>query len=349
MALRIDHYPRLKPHYSLIAHSKDVVELRHGVWNPISYTLTDGAEDGNLLNVIALLDGNHSPKDIARSEGLPLAEVESTIDKLLEIGVVEMGPSHALDYYVDHMASTLAQQGDGAVRQPPTVLLGDPAMTEEMARLLSGVESHIELLRPDPNDPLCQWLSDADTTWLGNGLEAERLLGLFESWKGKFVILINSFMHPNRLLLWNRVSLKWRIAWLNAAIDGPFLLIGPLFVPPHTACYECLETRIMMNLRESASYQRYKRAVALGKVRLGTLPLQSVLVGLLTSHTALEALNFLLTGSSFTFSKVLSIYLPTMEFSYNEALRVPGCPACGSVPERDEKELYFDMRALLSR
>ena len=32
---------RLKRHYSLIAHSPDTVELRHGVWNPTSVTLTD--------------------------------------------------------------------------------------------------------------------------------------------------------------------------------------------------------------------------------------------------------------------------------------------------------------------
>ena len=56
-------------------------------------------------------------------------------------------------------------------------------------------------------------------------------------------------------------------------------------------------------------------------------------------------MNFLLTQSAFTTGKVLSIYLPTMEFSFNEVLRVPGCPAC-SRPAREDVELYFDIRSL---
>ena len=34
---------RLKRHYSIVAHSPDLVELRHGVWNPESYTFRDDA------------------------------------------------------------------------------------------------------------------------------------------------------------------------------------------------------------------------------------------------------------------------------------------------------------------
>jgi hypothetical protein len=62
----------------------------------------------------------------------------------------------------------------------------------------------------------------------------------------------------------------------------------------------------------------------------------------------MEALNFALAGTSFTVGKVLCVYLPTMEFTYNEVLRVPGCTACGSAPERDDRELYFDIRSLLA-
>jgi hypothetical protein len=37
-----------------------------------------------------------------------------------------------------------------------------------------------------------------------------------------------------------------------------------------------------------------------------------------------------------------------MEFTFNEVLRLPGCPACGPAPERDDRELFFDVRALLN-
>ena len=99
----------------------------------------------------------------------------------------------------------------------------------------------------------------------------------------------------------------------------------------------------MMNLRESASYQRYKRALVERQVREGRLPVEPAIAGTLASLTALETLNFALTGSSFTVNKVLAIYLPTMEFTFNEVLRAPSCTACSPLPERDDTELYFDM------
>ena len=103
----------------------------------------------------------------------------------------------------------------------------------------------------------------------------------------------------------------------------------------------------MMNLRESASYQSYKRALVERQVREGVLPVEPAIVGMLASHTSFEALNYMLTGSSVTVNKVLGIYLPTMEVTYNEVLRSPVCSACSSSPERDDAELYFDMSRLM--
>ena len=75
-----------------------------------------------------------------------------------------------------------------------------------------------------------------------------------------------SVIQPLQLRLLNQISLALGIPWMHAAIDGPFLLIGPCFVPHRTSCYACFETRVTMNLRESASYQQYKSALAAGRV-----------------------------------------------------------------------------------
>jgi thiazole/oxazole-forming peptide maturase SagC family component len=155
-------------------------------------------------------------------------------------------------------------------------------------------------------------------------------------------------INPIQLRILNRVVLEHRVPWIHAALDGPFLFVGPTFVPHRSPCYECFETRVMMNLRENASYQRYKQTLVKGGIKNGELPsIEPALVGLLASHTALEALNFALTDRAFTVGKVLAIYLPTMEFTFNEVFRVPSCKACSPVAERDDKELYFDLRALI--
>jgi len=101
-------------------------------------------------------------------------------------------------------------------------------------------------------------------------------------------------------------------------------------------------------LRHAASYHDYKRAITEQKLLAGEIPIAPMLARLLACHVGLETVNFALTGSCFTLGKILAIYLPTMEFSFNEVLRVPGCPACGASQERDATELYFDMRTVIA-
>jgi hypothetical protein len=103
-----------------------------------------------------------------------------------------------------------------------------------------------------------------------------------------------------------------------------------------------------MNLREYSSYQKYKSAIVENKIlSKSAFPMQSALNSLMISHLTMEILNFALTGCSFTRNKVLSIYLPTMEMTFNEFLKVSTCKNCGSQPHRDDSQLYFDVQGLL--
>jgi thiazole/oxazole-forming peptide maturase SagC family component len=170
---------------------------------------------------------------------------------------------------------------------------------------------------------------------------------LFEPWRGHFIVIATKVINPIAFRTLNRISLHLTVPWLHAALDGPFLFVGPLFLPHRSSCYECFEMRVSMNLRENASYQRYKSALVERCVRHGSLPLNTALIAVLAAHTAMETINYVATGSGFTLQKVLAIYLPTMEITFNEVLRLPSCPACGSQPERDDKELYFDFQTLI--
>jgi hypothetical protein len=75
-------------------------------------------------------------------------------------------------------------------------------------------------------------------------------------------------------------------------------------------------------------------------------PLHPALCDLLAAHVAMETINFVHTGSLFTISKTMAVYLPTMEIGFNYVLRLPGCSACGSHAERDDKELFFGFEML---
>ena len=340
---------RLKRHYAIVAHSADVVELRHGTWNPVSFTLADESRSGHLFRVLTRLDGRLSAAEIAAAEGIPTAEVEGLLDHLAQLELLEEQSAHALDYYLDHVVpGLLPYQAHRGAAHGSTILMGDAAVTEQIARILAdgAVHERCEVAAADP--ALAALLARADTSWLSDGLEFEEAARPFADWSGKFVVFAGASVNPLASRAFNRVSLRHRIPWLHAAVDGPFLLVGPTFVPFRSPCYECLEGRVLMNLREAASYQSYTHALVEGRIAGATAPLDAVLRAMLASLTAFEALNFMLTGASFTVGKMLAVYLPTMEFTFNEVLRLPGCPACGSVPERDDRELFFDVRALLN-
>jgi bacteriocin biosynthesis cyclodehydratase domain-containing protein len=332
---------RLRPHASVIVHGPDDIELRHGIWNPVSYTISDGAREGMLARLVTRLDGSLSPAELAAAEGVPREQVERLLDRLLELDLLESRPSSALDAYLGTAAPWRA---DDTVKPGQRVLLiGDQALVEPVATHLRAVLTDNPVEVAAPGDPALAVLDDPDTSWLTDGLACEERFGAFEPWQGSVLVAPNRTVDPNRLTVLNRACLRNGIRWLHAAMDGPFVFVGPAFLPGESPCYECLETRIFLNLRDGANYQRYKQALAAAQVRLGAPPLLAPVGGVLASHLALETLNLLLTGWTFTVGRMLALHLPTMEFSFPEVLRVPGCPGCGSVPERDGEALYYEL------
>ena len=335
---------RLKRHLSIIAHSPDVVELRHGVWNPESYTFRDDAGSGRLFRIMKRLDGTAAPSQIAREEDVPLEDVEGLIDHLQTLGVLESSAATALDHYID---TVVPWRSDGARSMQTSTLLGDAEPTTAIAGYLRASLPDMEVRVPGDDDPVRRLITSVSGPELRDGLAFEEALEVADGWRDSFVIHASSVIDPVELRVVNRICLGLGVPWLHAALDGPFVLVGPLVVPHRSPCYECLETRVTMNMRERASYQQYKEALAAHAVAHGRMPVQPIVVGMLASHAALEALNFIATGTTFTINKLLAIYLPTMEVAYNEVLRVPSCPACSPTAEQQETSVYFDTGALL--
>lgn len=338
-------YPRLKPHYALVAHGPDTVELRHGAWYEPSLTLSDASRSGRLLRILSRLDGVMSPAEVAEAEDVSLSDVEALLSRLTEEGVIERGPRNVLDFTLEAHAEPLLLQEHALEGGPPLVrFIGDAEVTGEMRRMLR--------LGDDVDDEdlghLRHVLRTAGDSWQFDALALERAARSFTVLNGALTVFAVATVDPLELRAFNRLSLHLRIPWIHAAIDGPFLLIGPTFVPFRWACYECLEARVVMNLRDAAGYQRYKRALAEARVTPPAVGPATVSTAMLASLASFEILNFTRTGAAFTTGRMLTVFLPTLEFAFHDVLRLPGCPACGAVQERDDRELYLDTRSLAS-
>ncbi|MEU5437990.1 TOMM precursor leader peptide-binding protein [Streptomyces sp. NPDC020719] len=334
---------RLKRAITVVGHSPDVVELRTGVWNTRSFTVTDESGKGKLFDVVCALDGTRSHRELARACGVSRATVEAVVDHLRSLDVIEWGPTSLVDAYIDQLTSLRVEQTD-AGRPTRSVITGDGPLADTIAELVRDAQAgKVEQL--NPGDRLAQVLASVDEAAVHDGLRLAELTEELAPLRGSYVMWAQDVVNPVRSRVFNRLAMELGIPWTHVAIDGPFLLVGPTVVPGSSPCYECFETRVAMNLRESDSYVRYKRALAAGSVKPGVPAQLSAVRSTIAGHSALEAINFLTTGSTFTIGKVLGIYMPTMEIAHQEVLRLPGCRACGSLRGRDDTSLYFDARS----
>lgn len=340
---------RLKRYVSVIGHSSDDVELRYGIWNPVSWSLSDAERSGKLFSFLTSLDGSRKPAEIGRELGLSRSQVEAILDQLISLGVLEDASATAVDAYIDRIIPTLRPMTTAPKLPSEVVIIGPEHLASVAHKLLAESIGQQNVMSLSHLDDSIRALSENSSEWLSDSLSFTTRLERFQNWRGKFIMVLGDAPDLPLLQKINRVSLALQINWMQATLDGPFLFVGPITKPNQSSCYECFETRISMNMRDLVSYQRYKSALVQGKTKLAAFEAEPALRQLLCSHACLEAINFFLTGRSFTVGKVFSIYFPTMEITYNEVLRLPLCPACAPVPFRDEQELYFDVRALLGK
>lgn len=336
---------RLRPSFSVIAHSADVVELRRGVWNPVSITLTDRSAAGKLYRALELMTGEQTLEEVAQQAQLTPREATNLVSFLTRHHAIETQPGSAFDSLLDVSHATLASGLEARPRFDRVALLGPAELSEEIAAQLQDIDGATCVpIRPDR----MAHLSGTDLTLAEDPLALLDELAAYADLKGSFLIAALLTVNPILLRNLNRVCLHHEIPWLHVAADGPFLIVGPTFVPKRSPCYECFETRVAMSMRENESYLRYKKSLANRAIKVGRPALGRPFRGLLASLAAMELANFAAAGSNFTIAKALTVYLPALGFSFNEVLRAPGCAACSPMTEQHEQSLYFDLRGFVN-
>lgn len=273
-------------------------------------------------------------------------EATDLVTFLSRHGALETGPGSALDYLLTVYKDTLGNDAGSGLHFDRVLFVGSPDLTDLLSAELGEFEPGVSCRSID--SALLAELRSTDLTVTEDALATRQQLEAFAEWTGGLVVGAALTIDPIALRNLNRVCLHHRVTWIHVAADGPFLIIGPTFVPRRSACYECLESRVFLSMRESESYTRYKAALANRAVRTGEAYLKRPFRGVLASLAALEIANLLATGSGFTIGKALTVYLPTLEFSFNEVLRVPGCAACSPMTEQREQALYFDLKGYVN-
>lgn len=341
-----EQHVRLKRYVTVIGHSPDTVELRVGVWNPVSHILSDDESSGTLYKILSLLKGDLTITAISQKVGIPASKIEDTIAQLAQLNVIEYFPESSIDFYLNHVIPALRPRTDNIKK---VKIIGSQSLANIIHGLLEQCNyfDSIDVLPADGYEKL--QTSSRAQSWERDSLAFEQLVSQYESWKGHYIVVASNQVDPLVMQAVNRICFALDLPFFYTTIDGPFLFIGPTIIPGKSACWECLETRVTMNLRNSASYLNYKNALTHGRVHSIDYYPEKIIQHLLSTHASMEILNYCLTGSAFTVNKVLSIYLPTMEIVFHEIFKVPSCKACYPSRTSRIRESYYNLSTLLNR
>lgn len=143
----------------------------------------------------------------------------------------------------------------------------------------------------------------------------------------------------------NRALIELSKPLSMALLDGPFTSVFTI-KPPETGCFECMEQRIFARIQDHPVYRRFIDSTRSKKINNNAVyytPLLSSAV----STAIFEGLTISAIGKSKFAGRALNTYVPVMELQVEDILRVPYCPACGTIAKAQIDEMYTSSKKLV--
>jgi bacteriocin biosynthesis cyclodehydratase domain-containing protein len=146
--------------------------------------------------------------------------------------------------------------------------------------------------------------------------------------RGEFLVVALEEFSSRLLHLANSVALARGTPWLSVYLDGSEAVVGPLYVPGETCCYNEFEIQHEATLGPAKDeYLLYKETTnghRPGGGRFALPPYLDVAAGLAVVAVA----HFLLQGRSYLVGRANRVDFERMSIDFEEVLRLPRCPAC---------------------
>jgi hypothetical protein len=141
-----------------------------------------------------------------------------------------------------------------------------------------------------------------------------------------FLVVALEQPNPRLAHLANRLCIRHRKpgCWRRSRA---FRLVGPLFLPVHTACYndyQVLAEAATPSPAIARKHRQYIERRAVGSFFPGLPAYAEILAG----FSALATVNFLLRGTSFALGRVMVMDFDRMAIEVEDVLKLPRCPVC---------------------
>jgi bacteriocin biosynthesis cyclodehydratase domain-containing protein len=156
--------------------------------------------------------------------------------------------------------------------------------------------------------------------------------------RSHFIVVASEQPHLRLAHMVNRLCIRDRKPWMLVTIDGNLGLVGPLFLPVHTACYN--DYRALADAAvPSPEMARKHRQHILRRGAGSFFPGLPAYAEIVAGHASLAIVHFLVREASFALGRVLIIDFDRMLIDVEDVLKLPRCPVCGA--ERSSYEPPF--------
>lgn len=312
----------VNPHLQVIRCSNDEIVVKHGTRSLFSEVIADEARSGLLGRVIDRLRIPGSVDDLI-AEGIlttdDLALAVEAIEHLRQRNVLvpaQQTPARAYANTFLGAESSLDLAHFG--------LVGGGFLAERVAASIAPLRpGHVTVL--DDRGTLEALPFDDPDVRHGSATDEASLRAVFDV--ATFVVVALDRWSPAALHAANAAALATKTPWMSAFFDGSEAVVGPTYVPGETCCYFEFESQHEASLTLKGEYVLYKEAL-LDSPPYGpslTLPSHADVAG---GFAATSALQFMLSGSSFTIGRAVRVNFETASIDYQDVLRLPRCPAC---------------------
>ncbi|MCW3051455.1 MAG: sagC [Chthonomonadales bacterium] len=197
------------------------------------------------------------------------------------------------------------------------------------------------------DDETMEELAAADLTSRTDAVRYTETITRFAKVFHPYMCVIGCMAAPNLSLLrnLNRILINAEKPLILGMIDGPFMSVLSTLAT-QTGCFECYEHRLLARLQDTLVYHRFVASTTQTRTIDGSR--FAPMLHILTSAVVSEGYVYSTLGMMRLAGRILNIYMPLLEIQVEDLLRVPYCPACGSISRAEMSDMYTSTKRLVT-
>src|SRR5687767_6802107 len=250
----------------------------------------------------------------------------------------------------DEIAAELQPQASLAQVYYALMQLERKGYLSESDRTFPLEEAAFWSVQNTPSQTAAQRLAETEVTVsVFGGVAVQPFLTLLESSRvrvgegGQFGVVLTDDYLRQELQSYNKVALQRSRPWILIKPVGSQILIGPVFFPGQTGCWECLARRLRMNRAVEIFVQsKQHRDDPFPIPSAATPATQQIAYGIAANEIA----TWIVRTETPLSGQVLSVDVLSWKSQLHPLIRQPHCPACrDSVPALEQPALVLELKS----